>query len=179
MLAAFFFVKLIGYTLFAAVVLIPFLRRSEPLAVTLDATGRITSEHTCTGCGYQLKTLLRTGCCPECALPVEESLVAAPRSQAGSNLSRAAAIGAVRTVLGFAVGFSILWLFHPGRAGMLLYVLALIPIRAVEWAVVIVLFFDLKFKWAGRAAGLMIGLGVVLSFLLDILSIIVGGGPPC
>lgn len=47
----------------------------SPLArQVLDAGGRIIGDAPCVGCGYNLRTLSADGVCPECALPVAQSL---------------------------------------------------------------------------------------------------------
>jgi len=45
----------------------------DPSAIPLDDDGRITINVACVNCGYNLRTLLASGVCPECAAPVAHS----------------------------------------------------------------------------------------------------------
>ena len=84
--------------------------------------------------------------------------------------SRWLTIGIARTAIGFLFGYPY-FNYSTYTAGQDLFRYWLIPIRLIEWSLLLLIFYPRPFSHFGRAAGAIIG-GTVWSFVLDIPAII-------
>jgi hypothetical protein len=82
-----------------------------------------------------------------------------------------AIVGIVRTAIGMifgaALGFLVLPLVSFGASSILLYIVGLIPVRLVEWWIIIYLFYDRSMQTKGKDWRYA-GIGTAWSFMLDI-----------
>jgi hypothetical protein len=86
-----------------------------------------------------------------------------------------AVVGITRTVIGMLFGAVLALLAFPfvmlGGLGILVYVAGLIPVRLLEWWIIILLFYDRK-KITKQKDWRNVGLGTAWSFALDIPALI-------
>jgi len=83
-------------------------------------------------------------------------------------------VGFCRTALGLGFGtalalFGFIAIAFAGPAGVVLYLAVLIPVRGLEWWIIISEMY--KVKWDDRNRNKALILGIVTSFLLDIPAI--------
>lgn len=76
------------------------------------------------------------------------------------------AIGFARTTIGFAFGYPY-FQWATGAFQSLSFMLGLIPIRIIEWLLLLILFYDHRLQNRPRA-GKVAALGTLWSFLLDL-----------
>lgn len=84
-----------------------------------------------------------------------------------------AVVGIARTVIGvvFGAALGLLPLFLFGTWGILVYIFGLIPVRLVEWWIIIRLFYDRSMQMK-RKDWRYAGLGTAWSFALDIPALV-------
>jgi hypothetical protein len=96
------------------------------------------------------------------------------RSYSGAT-ANFAVVGITRTVIGMLFGAGLALLAFPfimfGGLGILIYLVGLIPVRLLEWWIIVLLFYDRKMitkqkDWQN------VGLGTAWSFALDIPALI-------
>jgi len=94
-----------------------------------------------------------------------------------SGFSRTAKIGVTRTGIGLAAGIvyggvTLLFvgMFGKGASAGVYYMLGLLPVRFLEWWLLLWLFFPTQLE-DRRKAGWGIGLGIVASYALDAIGI--------
>lgn len=84
---------------------------------------------------------------------------------------RSVGMGALRWVLGLALGVLIFLLVRPARADVMpLYFAIYLPVRALEWGLISLLVLPRGERWPARRRLAWVGGGIVLSFLTDLLS---------
>jgi len=91
-----------------------------------------------------------------------------------SNSRRSAwLVGAARTGIGLVIGiaYGTLWMFRaPAVNPVAIFFLLLLPIRMIEWGVLLRWFYEPGFLLA-RRAWMAAGLGTVWSYLLDAVAV--------
>lgn len=96
------------------------------------------------------------------------------RSYSGETASFAV-VGITRTVIGMLFGAGLALLAFPfvmfGGLGILIYIVGLVPVRLVEWWIIIWLFYDRSMMTKQRDWQ-YVGLGTAWSFTLDIPALI-------
>src|SRR5262249_38279992 len=181
--AAYCAVKLVGYTVYAAT-LNTLYRQASRHTVPLDGSKRIAGDIRCPRCGYNLRSLLADGPCTECGALIKGSF---PHGLIVEDwhATLAPVVGLLRTLLGMAVGFGYQIAFEgthafelPASMDRPVFLTGLIPIRMLEWSLIIWLFYDRR--WSRRTMDVIAILaGVLVSFVLDVPGIlgfcIVGG----
>jgi hypothetical protein len=85
-----------------------------------------------------------------------------------------ALVGITRTVIGMVFGAALAFLaFFPlawfGSVGILVYIFGLIPVRLIEWWIIILIFYDRSMQSMSKDHA---ALGTVWSFALDIPALI-------
>ena len=159
-------VKFLGYSVFCSE-LLRANRNVSAVTCQLDADHHIENDWPCRACRYNLKKLSADSKCPECGTPI---CINAPSPPDRSFLLHVLGLGLFRTLVGVCFGWAYWWLvsktfFDRGEA--LFWIPGLIPLRIIEWWLLIWLFFDRKltrrslgWRWAWY--------GVLCSFGLDI-----------
>lgn len=147
-------------------------------SVKLDANKHIIEDIVCLKCDYNLRGLELAGRCPECAAPIDNSCrLNVPIKHAPNPFL----VGLVRMLIGMVFGIAY-WVFFGDSATtgatFITLILGLIPLRAIEWTLLIWLFYDRKLQHGQLNFGCVV-LGTITSFVLDIPSIlgfiVVGG----
>jgi hypothetical protein len=86
-----------------------------------------------------------------------------------------AVVGLTRTLIGMlfggALGFLVLPLVDVGEFGIIVYYLGLIPVRLLEWWIIILLFYD-RHALTKAKDWRHVGIGTVWSYALDIPAVI-------
>ena len=168
---AFGLIKFAGYFIFACA-LERHVRLKRKIRPTLDAQGRIANDVHCANCHYNLRTLTPVGICPECSHSVAESLANPVSVQRHTFRHRALLFVLTRVCLGMAAGYlywQVGFYFVPGRDPRLLIVIAgLVPLRVIEWGLVLWLFYRKEMGVGAICAAAAIG--TIVSFLLDLPS---------
>lgn len=166
-------VKFLGYSVFCGSMRLAYLRLTT-VPCQLDANRHIQDDWPCPACRYNLKTLSAEGQCPECGALIRTDALAPPGA---AFLLHALAIGFFRTLLGMCLGLAYWWLLSRTfiSDGEALFGLpGLIPLRIIEWWLLIWLFFDRKpgrqglgwrWVWYGILCSFFLDLPAVLGFL--------------
>ena len=159
-------VKFAGYSLYGIYLAKQYRQESKP--VQFDQHNQVAQDLPCKLCGYNLRTLPEDGKCPECGGSVAVTIRVRSTRQLPDLHTNPLFVGFLRTIIGLAFG-TLYWHTVGPIAGLYGH-LGLLPLRVIEWWLLVIILFDARVKFIGRGWKI-VGFGVIVSYLLDIPAI--------